>query len=257
MCAEAFIRKALGTQYAKDRFVDLPFSTSTLVVRFADDTEIDSELFALYAWCQSAEEGAKPGKKPPGTITGINNGEQSRGYNQTGSKRVFKNSHTFWIWLTDKQVSAKLSVNSLHLTGCKTVNQAAEAGRYVQQHLRLLYEAKGIPVYEEYPHIVEIQNCMISFNFDLRVALNLTKFATYIIGTHHKEMWTPYDPNLHSYMMPLSHKCGTVSYSIHHNGRISMRTNIIDPEAALEAIQKRYDEFHVILKQYHKYLQRV
>ena len=252
--ASAFLRQHLGFEYSKPDFNDLKISTATLDARCIEGCNIDYELFALHVPCLTCDQmDLDPLRKwPPGTIIGISNGKNSRGRPPTKSRRLFKNGKTLWMWLEDKSVSIKLSVNGIHITGCKIIDQCAEAARYIQQHLQLLKEVEGLPVYEEYPYVVDIIVYMINYNFDLKVALNLIDFAYFIAENFNDCIYSPYDPNLYSCMMPVKFIKMKMSYTIHDNGRVSMCTSEKNPEIAERNIRDGYEMLHLILAKFHK-----
>ncbi|MFS8159871.1 MAG: hypothetical protein ACMG6E_06610 [Candidatus Roizmanbacteria bacterium] len=245
-----FLRKKLGNKYHQTSFDDLKISTATLDVRCAKDANINFITFFEEVPCLTAEECDQFADLhlPPGTIVAIGNGDKTRGKPPTKSSNAFKNSNTIWIWLREKTISVKISASSFHMTGCKAIEQAAEGARYIQQHLELLHEVKGIKMYDNYPYVIEIRVCMINFNFDLKVALDLTQLANFIIMQYRDLIWTSYDPNLFNCMMLVKFSKMKMSYTIHDNGRISMCTNEPNIELAMENVMNGYRTLYLILE---------
>jgi hypothetical protein len=137
----------------------------------------------------------------------------------------------------------------LHITGCKKLEQAAEAVRYVQQHIQLL-ELKGIKPYDIYPYAMRFDNHMINYNFNLEVALSLPDFDIFVSKKHHDTVFSAYDQNIHHTSMPLSYPSLEIKYTVNDNGQVSMCVSSSNLEEAVLNARNGYIFFFTILEAY-------
>lgn len=249
---QPFLRQLLNKPYDEVPFTDLKISTATIDVRLVDNAKIDfAKLFTLLPVVHPDQQVGIGDDTPwpPGTIVGAKFLKQCRGKRINKGTRCFKNSVTIWIWLKEKRICVKISPDSLHMTGCKDLRQAAECARYVQLHMQLL-EEHG--VYEVFPHVIRFDVCMINYNFNLGVGIDLVLLDKFICENYPKLFITPYDPNMHGTTMPLRCPLLLSTYTVHGNGQICMCVSEIDIEQALINIAKSHDIFYTVMSEYRK-----
>ena len=245
---EPFLRKAMDADHKYIPFDQLKMSTVTMVVKLVDDCNIKFNEMINYVPIIPAYLQHKYPKHqwPAGSIMCIKFGGEVRGVLPTDSDRNMKNSTTLWIWLEEKIVNVKVSAKTLHITGCKNLDQTAETARLIRQHLELLYE-QGIKLFDEIPYASEFNVCMINYNFNLGVALDLSKFDIFIAKEFGDILYSPYDPNIHGTTMPLKCEQLSMTYTLHDNGQICMCVRIKDVTRALINDLKGHEIFFIIL----------
>lgn len=249
---DPFLKQYMGVKYQQNPFGFLSISTATIDVRLPENTNIDYKyLFENFPVVPKEQQDLCGDIHwSPGTITGAKEGSRIRGKPPTPSKKALKNSAMIWIWLVDKWVNVKISRNNLHITGCKKLLHAAEAVRYVQQHIQLILMAKGVSPYEIFPYAMRFDNHMINYNFNLGVAISLPEFDLFIASQYSEQVFSSYDQNIHHTSMPLSYPSLEIKYTINDNGQISMCVSTSDIEEASENAKKGYDFFFQMLKAY-------
>lgn len=248
---EPFLKQALDTEHKFVPFDKLAISTVTMVVRLIETSKIRfPELFEALPVVPAEIQLKYPNYKwPVGTITCVKHDGKTRGISPTDSERSFKNSTMVWIWIADKNkpVNIKISANTLHLTGCKNLEQTAHTARLFQLHLDTLFELTGIKYYDEYPYIIDFNVCMINYNFDLEVALDLQKFDVFISKEFSSAFFSSYDHNIHGTTMPLKCPQMYMTYTLHDNGQVCMCVSEPDVQKALINIIKGHQIFFILL----------
>jgi hypothetical protein len=255
-----FIRKCQNANFDKLPFEEIKISTATMDVRLVEGCDIKfRELFQLLPVVPKEVQENCTGDEvwPIGTITGAACGKLQRGVIPTKKidnddpKKGFKNSTMVWLWLKDKRINVKISNSSLHMTGCKHIDNALEAVRHVQQHVQVindLYPEKKI--FEKYPTAVRVDVCMINYNFALGVALDLELFDVYIDKHYPDFGYSSYDINVCNDTLSLKVPKLSLCFTIHDNGRVSMCSNEQDIDAAMNNLQIGYETFYLILEEY-------
>ena len=137
------------------------------------------------------------------------------------------------------------------MTGCKFIDQAIEATRYIQMHLQYIQEVRNIEVYGIYPHANRVDVCMINYNFSLGVAIDLTDFDIFIEENYPKFAYSPYDANICNDTLPMKVPNLAINYTIHDNGRVSICSNERDVDMALKNVNTAFDAFYMILNEFH------
>lgn len=249
---EAFVKQCLGAKHQYQSFSSLSISTATIDVRLPENTNLDYKgLFEELPVVSHEEMEKNPHFHwAPGTITGAKEGIRMRGMPPTSSEKALKNSAMIWIWLKEKWVNMKISRNSLHVTGCKKLEHASEAVRYLQQHIQLI-ELKGRRFYEIFPFAMQFDNHMINYNFNLGVALSLPDFDQFVSKKYHDKVFSPYDQNIHHTTMPLTYHSLRIKYTINDNGQISMCVSSTNVEIAVRDAEKGYRFFFEMLDDYY------
>lgn len=257
-----FIRKLNNEPYNRVEFDDLKISTATIDVRLVNDVSINFPVLIDLLTVVPLDVQEIVGlnyKWPAGTIVGAVCGNKRRGYIPTlkkskGEKRGFKNSTMVWIWLESKQktVNVKICVSSLHITGCKSIDHAVEATRYIQEHLQEVATKAPTPIYKQFPSATRIDICMINYNFSLGVAIDLAELDLFIDLYYPNFAYSPYDPNICIDTFSMKVPKLLTSYTIHDNGRISINTNEPDVEQAYENLRVGFKTFYMILDEFSK-----
>lgn len=239
-----FIKQCLGAKYSERAFEDLTISTATVDVRLPAVANVNyKSLYDLF--CVDPRYSVTV-RGPSGTIFAAKEGSRSRGNPPTVTSKALKNATMIWIWLEEKWVNVKISRSSLHVTGCKRLEQAAEACRYIQQHMELLMSPTFKP-YESYPYALRFDANMINYNFSLEVAISLAEFDDFVFKNWGERVFSSYDQNIHGNAMPLRCPELGVKYTVNDNGQISMCTSVSDVEQALFCVKEGYLLFFQIL----------
>lgn len=254
-----FLRKLKNVDYDVSIFESLSISTATIDVRLVEDCAIKfDKVFDLLPVVPAEEQVDLNQKWAPGTISGAICGNNKKGIIPTLKydddeealpKKGFKNSTMIWIWLNDKRINVKICNANLHMTGCKKLDHAIEATRYIQQHLQLL-NSQGHEVYNSYPFVSRIDNCMTNYNFTLGVAIDLQEFDIFLDRKYPLFCYSAYDPNICIDTLQLKVPHLAVTYTIHDNGRISMCTSEQNVDIAAESIKLAFESLHMILNEY-------
>lgn len=252
---EPFLRQRMNAEYKFVPFEKLNVSVATMDVRLIEDAEIHIEkLINLLPVVDKELFESNPGMRwGPGIITGMKYKNQKRGRPPNLETKGFKNSVTIWIWLESKEskpVCAKISKDSIHITGCKSFENSAETAKHIQTHLRLLTEA-GHQVYKNFPYAIEFFVYMVNFNFNIQVAVDLVKFDLFI-DKNCKTIYSPYNQNIHHTTMPVKCPDLSSSYTIHDNGQICMCAKNVSVDAAMEFSAKSYILLTTLLEWYKK-----
>jgi len=248
---DPFIKQCLGAKYKERLFDDLTISTATIDVRLPEVANIDYKfLFENLAVVpKSVQDALKLDRWPAGTIFAAKEGDRFRGNPPTKTTKALKNAAMIWIWLTEKWVNVKISRSSLHVTGCKKLEQAAEACRYVQQHMELLVTTNFKP-YGSYPYALRFDVNMINYNFSLDVALSLPDFEDFVYKNWQEHVVSSYDQNIHGTALPLRCPELKVKYTVNDNGQVSMCTSVSDVEQALFNVREAYMLFFKMLNDF-------
>ena len=231
---QPYVMQLLGKRYTRVPFESLQISTATIDVRLVE-CDIDFvKVFEMISIVPQEEQDRFPANHhwPAGTVIGAKYSNRLRGNPPKKDTKGFKNSTTVWIWVKEKCLCVKIHAESLHMTGCKTVQQAAECARYIQQHIELIHEIDQ-SVYKNYPHVQQIDNCMINYNFNLGVGIDLVMLDKFICENYPKLFIAPYDQNLNGSNMPLKLPELLCSYTIHSNGQVVMRVKEQDIDQAV------------------------
>jgi len=244
---DPFIRKCLGVQYRQLPFENLTVSTATIDVRLVENAEINYEL--LFQLLQIEPISSKDKKKAPGTIFAGRCGRDIRGTPPTDSTASLKNCMMIWMWLEDKYVNMKISRNNVHITGCKTADHAAEAVRYLQMHIDLIHSDE-LPMYENYPYIVDFDIHMINYNFSTSVAIDLATFDIFVNTNYQHMAYSPFDVNVCSSHMTLHCPKYSITFTLNDNGQISMCTKGETFEMASQNVCEGYALFYDMLTRY-------
>lgn len=248
---QPFLRQLLNKPYNQTPFESLEISTATVDVRLVEDAKVNfAKLFQLLPIVPPELQTDKNMQWPPGTIYGGKFADEIRGCPPKMNTKGFKNSVTLWMWLKEKDMCVKISSDNLHMTGCKTLYQAAECARYVQQHMQLIHEE--VPVYEIFPHISRFDICMINYNFNLAVGIDLKALDQYIMQNYPQIFISPYDENIHGSTMPLKLPMLLCSYTVYSNGQVCTRVKEIDLEKAMSNICKSYECFTALMQAFRK-----
>lgn len=256
---EPFIKQLLDKPHSKIPFDMLSISVMTIDVRLVSDANVDFiSLFDLLPVVpkelQLEELKNHPELNnvhevqwPPGTIVGAKWDDKQRGCPQKTETKGFKNSTTIWLWISEKKICVKISGDSLHMTGCKKPEHAVECARYVTQHIHLAALTSQVQLYEAFPHVSGFEVCMINYNFNMNVGIDLTELDRFICQNYSKVMISPYDPNIHGSTMPLKLPLLLCSYTIHDNGQVCFCVKESDLEQAMINIRTCYDVFFAVI----------
>jgi len=254
---EPFLKKALDADHKYVPFDTLNISTVTMGVKLMEHSNIKfHELFDHLPVVPLDIQLQYPGHRwPTGTITCAKFAGKTRGLSPTDSERSFKNATMVWIWLSDKEktVNVKISGNTLHITGCKTLEQTAQTARLIQCHLETLYDMNGIKFYDSYPYVTEFNVYMINYNFNLEVAMDLPSFDVFISKEFSSTFFSPYDQNIHGTTMPLKCPQMSMTYTLHDNGQICMCVSQSDVQKALVNIIKGHQIFFILLDAFREF----
>lgn len=276
---EPFIKQHLGADYVEVPFDDLKISTATMDVRMHEHTELKyEELFNDLPVLDPEVYNEHPGFKwPAGTIFAAKFEAQVRGVPPTAGGVAFKNSTMIWIWLEEKSVNVKISSNSLHITGCKKVEQAAETTRLLQLHIQLLLSGprganarspgdvalnvlpeqplEYTKYYSKWPYALRFDVCMINYNFKLGVALDLPAFDIFVFENYSKFVFSSYDENINGTSMPMKCPMLSITYTVNDNGQISMCTKQADIGLSYDNVCSGYRAFYVMVKAFREQTQ--
>jgi len=256
-----FIRKLKNSCYDTVSFEDLKISTATVDVRLMEDSNIKfDKLFDLLPVVpEEIQESNKTQIWPAGTITGAICANKKKGIIPTlklesdgteKAKKGFKNSTMIWMWLNEKRINVKICKANLHMTGCKKIDQAIEATRYIQQHLQVIQSQGHTNIFDNYPYLDKLEVCMINYNFSLGVALNLTELDIFLDKNYPDFAYSPFDPNICNDTLALKVPRLSVTYTVHDNSRVSMCTNEQDVDLAERNIKIAFETFYMILQEY-------
>uniref|UniRef100_A0A6C0CI00 Uncharacterized protein n=1 Tax=viral metagenome TaxID=1070528 RepID=A0A6C0CI00_9ZZZZ len=244
---DPFIKQCLGAKYKEKSFDELTISTATIDVRLPEIADVNYKY--LFEHLSVDDRNSTTVRGPAGTIFGAKEGDKSRGNPPTKTSKALKNATMIWIWLLEKWVNVKISRSSLHITGCKKLEQAAEACRYVQQHMELLVTYDFKP-YGSYPYALRFDVNMINYNFSLDVALSLPDFEEFLYKRRHEQIVSSYDQNIHGTCLPLRCPELRVKYTVNDNGQVSMCTSVPDIEQALYNVRQAYSLFFDSLEEF-------
>jgi hypothetical protein len=247
---EPFIKKALNKDYTHIPFETLKISTATIDARLMENSNINFELLSVLLPCIPKETQIQNPNTvwPIGTITCIKHGTTVIGLSPTDGTKAFKNSTMIWIQLREKRISMKISTNSIHMTGCKKLEQAAEAIRLFHTYLTILEKEKDIKLYGDFPYAVRFDVNMINYNFNLGVAIDLEAFDLFVAREFSTVVFSPYDHNVHGNTMPLKCEELCTTYTIHDNGQICMCVSEPEITKAMHNLAKGYEIFYIMLK---------
>lgn len=241
---DPFIRKCLGSKYTHLPFDKLSVSTTTINAKLGPNTGLRYE--DLFELIHIEENKTWEDKLPPGSIFGGRCGNKVRGTPPTVSKTSLRNSMMLWIWLEDKYVNLKVSRNGVHITGCKLADHASEALRWLQMHIELLH-SPTLPLYNEYPTVIDFDIHMISYNFSTEVALDLVFLDTYINKNCRSDAYSSYDKNVTPTSMVLKLPNVNMTLTINDNGQISMCTGGSSFELVSQNVCEGYAFFYDLL----------
>jgi hypothetical protein len=191
------------------------------------------------------------GKWPAGTITAAKLGLKARGTPPTVTTKAMKNAAMIWIWLEEKVVNVKIACSSFHITGCKKLEHASEAVRYIQQHIQLLCRGDFKP-YKLFPFALRFDIHMINYNFNLGVALSLPKFDVFMFENYSEFVFSSYDENIHQTSMPMKCPKLRITYTVNDNGQISMCSKESDIETSNINTINGYGLFYTILNDFRR-----
>ena len=247
--SQPFILKALDAEHTFVPFETLKISTVTAVVRLVNGANIQfADLFDYLPVVPEELQITHPNFHwPEGSITCVKHLDKVRGISPTESKRAFKNATMLWIFLKEKQVNVKVSCNTLHVTGCKNLNQVADTCRLLQLHLDTIKNNSGVKLYDDYPYAVDFEINMINYNFNLEVGLDLPKFDVFTSENFGKIVYSSYDQNIHGTTMPMKCPKLKMTYTIHDNGQVCMCVSQKDVTKALINIDKGHKMFYLLL----------
>lgn len=244
---DPFLRKLVGSEFKHVAFEDLSVSTATIDVRLVNDANIAyEELFYLLPIDGTS---SKTQKRSAGTIFAGRCGDKTRGNCPTDAKTSLKNCMMLWMWLDSKYVNLKVSHSSVHITGCKTADHAAETIRYLQIHISLLHTAEN-PLYEVFPYCVDFNIHMINYNFSIAVGIDLTKLDLFLNQNYTDLMYSPYNANVSATNMTVCYPQRRITFTLNDNGQISMCVSGGNFEEASENVCKGYAIFRQMLETY-------
>lgn len=252
---DPFIRKALDANYCHVPFEQMEVSTATVVAKLTPNVNLNfKELYNYLPVIPKNIQMIEPKKIwPAGSITGSKHGTQGKGLCPTSSERGFKNCTMIWMWLREKQINVKISATSFHMTGCKTMEQAAEAARLLQLYIvQLSKNASNVKFFDNYPFVISFEICMINYNFNLECGLDLEKLDLFIAREFPNEIYSSYDHNIHGTTMPMKCPLLSATYTIHDNGQICMCISERDIETAMLNVVKGHKVFYAILDEFKK-----
>lgn len=250
-----FLLKDLGADFIKPDFKSLIISTATIDARCNEGTNINLEKFFSLAPCIPSKVYARNVYKvwPPGTIYKMCWGSELRGYHEKTRKKSMRNCCMIWMWVEDKYVCVSIYRNNFHVKGCRKTDHAVEAAYYMKMHLLLLDMKYPGELFDQPPFIKDFVTHMVSFNFKIGRAINLIDFSMYLRDKFSKRCFTQYDPGIHSYSMPLNIPEWFTTLTINDNGSVAMRSKgKINANIILDFVEKSYDYFFHMLKQYNK-----
>jgi len=251
---EPFLLQQLNAKYKQVPLEELKISVATMDVRLVEGADIDfRKLVELLPVLPKETYLANPGYRwPPGVITGLKHKDVVRGYVPRPG-RGFKNSTTVWIWLESKDndpVCAKISKDNIHIAGCKKFEHAAETAKLIRHHLIAL-QLQGYSTFRNYPFVVAFNVCMVNYNFNVQVAINLTEFDLFI-DRECSLVYSPYDCNINNTNMPVKCHETATTFTVHANGQICMCVKGPDLEQAVEDISRSHAVFSTLLEHFHR-----
>jgi hypothetical protein len=245
--AAPFIKKFLGSRYTQVDFDSLTISTATINVKLVENAGIKYDAF--FKLLQLDPERGKEVVQTPGEIFGARCENQTKGNPPTKAEKAIKNATIVWMWLKEKHINVKISRNNLHITGCKKLEQAAEAVRYVQMWLKHL-STPSFPLYENEPTAVKFEAHMITYNFTLNVAIDLELFDLFLYKKWSKKVSSPYDKNVAPTVMTMRCPSYGLTFTINDNGNISLCASNEDFDRAHVNLCEGYLMFYEMLQTY-------
>src|SRR5688572_17495731 len=122
---------------------DINPTTITNILEYEGELNLDVAFHIIYVSkidnepLRTSKKMKLPHQSNPGTIMSMRYKNMTRGIFRTlKSNDQFKNSITIDISLTDKNVSLKLSKNTIHMSGVKKFENSDEAGKLLFEKLR-------------------------------------------------------------------------------------------------------------------------
>lgn len=126
----------------------IPVTTMTIIVKLNDCFIDKAATFHLLPWSMSEAPLQKgrakcklPHNETPGSIICLIHNDNNRGIMKKHKGSSFKNSVGIDISIREKNLTLKISPNTIHITGAKSCLQAEEGVKYLIKHL---YETQEI-----------------------------------------------------------------------------------------------------------------